>query len=278
MSIRSFRLDSYVWLVVPALVVIGGLYVLPLGNVLLLSVTDPSPGLDNLTRALTARGPQHVLVTTLRICAVTTLVATVLGFCVAYAMAHAGRLHRQLLMVGVLIPLWISVLVRCFAWLMVLGSHGPLNDTLMALGITARPVAFLGHEIGVDIGVVHYLLPYAILPMFAVMRGIDERLLFASRSLGAGPFTTFRKVYLPQALPGVFAATVIVFVFGLGFYVTPAVLGSGRVVMLSESVSVAVLQTVRWGFGAAQAVLLLVFTFVLIGLVSKTVGLKRGLA
>ncbi|WP_243746522.1 ABC transporter permease [Zavarzinia compransoris] len=270
------RLDPYWWLVAPLLIVTIGLYLLPLGNILVLSVTDPKPGLDNYERLVTAAGPVKVLMTTLRICAVTTAISIVLGFCVAFAMAHAGDRHQRILLVGVLVPLWISVLVRAFSWLVLLRDQGPVNDWLMRGGLIDEPLALVRNELGVVIGMVHYLIPYAVLPIFAVMRGIDQRLLFASRSLGAGPATTFLKVYLPLTLPGVFAAMVIVFVFGLGFYVTPAILGGGRVVMLAESVSVAILQTVRWGFGAAQSVVLLVLTLVLIGIMGKTVGLKKG--
>lgn len=270
------RLDPYWWLVAPILVVVIGLYLLPLGNVLLLSVTDPKPGLDNYERMVTASGPLKVLLTTLRICAITTVISILLGFCVAFAMAHVRETHQRILVVGVLVPLWISVLVRAFSWLVLLRDQGPVNDWLMQSGVIEQPLALVRNELGVVIGMVHYLIPYAVLPIFAVMRGIDQRLLFASRSLGAGAATTFLKVYLPLTLPGVFAATVIVFVFGLGFYVTPAILGGGRVVMLAESVSVAILQTVRWGFGAAQSVVLLVLTLVLIGIMAKTVGLKKG--
>lgn len=270
------RLDPYWWFVAPVLVIVVFLYLVPLGNVLLLSVTDPEPGIGNYERMVTATGPVRVLLTTLKICAVTTVFAVLLGFVVAYAMANVGERHQKLLLVAVLVPLWISVLVRAFSWLVLLRDQGMVNQWLVETGITEAPLPLVRNETGVVIGMVHYLIPYAVLPIFAVMKGIDARVLAASRSLGAGAATTFLRVYLPLTLPGVFAATVIVFVFALGFYVTPAILGGGRVVMLAESVSVAILQTVRWGFGAAQSVVLLVLTLVLIGIMARTVGLKRG--
>ncbi|MCF4166310.1 ABC transporter permease [Zavarzinia compransoris] len=273
---RLGRLDPYWWLVAPLLIVTIGLFLVPLFNILLLSVTDPEPGLQNYERLATASAPMRVFMTTLRICAVTTVIAIVLGYCVAYAMAHLEGLHQRLLLVAVLIPLWVSVLVRAFSWLVLLRDQGPVNDWLIGAGLIDEPLKLVRNELGVVIGMVHYLIPYAVLPIYAVMRGLDNRLLFASRSLGASPATTFFRVYLPLTLPGVFAAMVIVFVFGLGFYVTPAVLGGGRVVMLAESVSVAILQTVRWGYGAAQSVVLLVLTLILIGIMGRTVGLKRG--
>lgn len=271
------RPDPAWWLVLPLMLLIGLLYLLPLVDMLSLSVTEPEPGLANFERVLTARGPVRVLLTTLRICAITTVITVTLGFCVAAAMARAEGIHQRLLVVCVLVPLWISVLVRGFSWLALLGDTGLVNGWLIQSGLAEEPVQFVRNETGVVIGMVHYLLPYGILPIFSVLRGMDQRLLFASRSLGAPTRTTFFRVYLPLALPGVFAAMVIVFVFGLGFYVTPALLGGGRVVMLAESVSVSVLTTARWGLGAAQAVVLLVLTLTLIGVMSRTVGLRKGL-
>lgn len=252
------------------------LYVLPLINIFVLSVTEPRLGLDNYERIATSRGQVRVIMTTLRISAISMVLAVFFGFIVALAMTWVRGAHQQVLVICVMIPLWISVLVRGFSWLVLLRDSGPINEWLMQVGLIDEPFAFVRNELGVVIGMVHYLLPFAILPMYSVMQGIDQRLLFASRSLGARAGRTFAQIYIPLALPGVFAAAVIVFVFGLGFYVTPALLGGGRVVMMAESVSVSILTTARWGFGAAQSVALLVITMMLIGLMSRTVGLRKG--
>lgn len=270
------RIDAHWWLVLPIVAVIGFFYVIPLFNALLLSVTDPKPGIANYVRLVTTTSPRRVLTTTLVICLITTLIAVLLAYCVSYVMANARETHRRILLVGVLIPLWISVLIRSMSWLVLLRENGPINTWLMDLGIIDAPIAFVRNETGVVIGMTHYLLPYAVLPIYAAMRDIDQRLLFASRSLGAGAWRTFFKVYLPLSLPGVLAASVVVFVFGLGFYVTPAILGAGRVVMMAESISVEILQTLRWGVGAAQSVFLLVITLILVRLLAKTVGLRKG--
>lgn len=270
------RLDSVWFLVLPILILVGFLYIIPLLNVLLISFSDPSPGVGNFHRLFTARGPLKVLITTLRVCLITSAITVVLAYVVAYALAMASSMHRQLLMIGVLVPLWISVLIRAMSWLVLLRDNGPVNNWLIEHGWIDEPLQMVRNELGVVVGMVHYLLPYAVLPLFATMRDIDEKLLFASRSLGARSTQTFFRVYLPLTVPGVFAATVVVFVFGLGFYVTPAILGGGRVVMMAESINVEVMQTLRWGFGAAQAVFLLVVTMILIRVMAKTVGLKRG--
>jgi putative spermidine/putrescine transport system permease protein len=271
------RLD-YTWcLLLPMLLLIGCLYLVPVINVLLMSVSQPHVGIENYQRMLTARGPIRVIFTTLRISAITTVLAVVAGYIVSYAMANVRPMHGRLLMLGVVIPLWISVLIRSLSWMVLLGDNGPLNSWLIHSGLINAPIHFVNNEVGVVIGMTHYLLPYAVLPIFATMRDIDQRLLFASRSLGAGATRTFLKVYLPLTIPGAFAATVVVFVFGLGFYVTPAILGGGRVVMMAESIYVEIMQTLRWGFGAAQAVFLLVITVVLVRLMAKTVGFRKGM-
>jgi putative spermidine/putrescine transport system permease protein len=272
------RISPAWWLVLPIVLLIGGLYLVPLLAVLELSLTQPAPGFGNYERLLTSPSTARVLVTTLRVCAATTLVTIVLGFVVALAMSRLKGLHQRLMIVCIIIPLWISVIARGLSWLVILRDNGLINGWLIGFGLIDSPIRFVNAELGVVIGMVHYSLPYGILPMFAVMRGIDQRLLFASQSLGANSRTTFFKVFFPLALPGVLTATLLVFVFGLGFYVTPALLGGGRVVMLAESVSVYILATARWGLGAAQAVLLFILTMSLIGILSKTVGLRKGLS
>lgn len=268
---------NYFWvLLVPLLVTVVGFYLVPLGKVFLLSVTEPVVGLGNYHSILTSNGQMRVMMTTLRISAITTVFAIVMGYCVALALATIGPLHRKLLLAAVLVSVWISVLVRAFAWLMLLRDSGPINQGLIYLGLIDRPLTLVRNEIGVTIGMIHYLLPYAILPIYSVMQGIDQRVLRASRSLGASTLRTFWRIYLPLTLPGVLAATIVVFVFALGFYVTPALLGGGRVIMLAESMSISILTTARWGFGSAQAIILLVTTMALIAVMNKTVGLKRG--
>jgi len=175
----------------------------------------------------------------------------------------------------VLLTLWISVLVRAFAWLILLTTHGVVNNSLMSLGLISEPLALVRNETGVLIGMVHYLLPYAVLPLLSTMQGIDPRLIRASHSLGAGRVRTFVSIFLPMTAPGIAAAAVIVFVFSLGFYITPSILGGGRVVMLAEYVSVSVLEELRWGFGAAQAVVLLVLTLMVLGIAGRLLGTKR---
>lgn len=268
-------LSPYWLLLLPLLVPLVLLYLVPLAGVLWISVTDPAPGLGNYQRMLTVPALQRVMLTTLRIGALTTLFALILGYLVAYVMVHAGPRHRLWITAFVLVPFWVSVLVRAFSWLTLLRTEGIINNALLGAGLVASPLALVRNELGVVVGMVHYMVPYAVLPLYANMQGIDPRLVDASRSLGAGPIATFLRVFLPLSLPGLAAAGVLVFIFSLGFYVTPAILGGGRVVMVAEYVSVQILQTVRWGVGTMMASVLLLAVVGLLAAVSRVVDVRR---
>ena len=155
------------------------------------------------------------------------------------------------------------------AWLTLLGRNGLVNGALMGIGVVDEPVALVRNELGVLIGMVHYMIPYAVLPILANMQGIDQRVVSASRGLGAGALYTFWRIYLPLSAPGIFAAGILVFIISLGFYVTPAILGGGRVLMVAEYVSVQVLVTVQWGVGAMLATTLLIGVFALMFILSR---------
>ncbi len=272
---RWRRIDPYWLLLAPLVLFVLGLYIVPVARVLLLSVTDPHPGFDNFTRLAVNPGPRHVVENTFRLCALVTLITLVLGYLLAYVITHAGARGQRIMLSLVVVTIWISVLVRAFSWLVLLRDNGLVNELLLSAGIIGEPIQFVRNETGVAIGMVHYLLPYAVLPLMLSMRSIDGRLLQASRSLGAGAVRTFASVFLPLTIPGIFAAAVLVFVYSLGFFITPAILGGGKVIMLSEYTSVTVLQTARWGFAAAQAAVLLGVTLLVLGLAVRTVGWQR---
>jgi putative spermidine/putrescine transport system permease protein len=124
------------------------------------------------------------------------------------------------------------------------------------------------------IGMTHYMIPYAVLPLYAAMRGIDGRLVQAARGLGAGPLESFLRVYLPLSLPGIAGAGVLVFILTLGFFVTPSILGGGKTVMIADYVSIQILQTVRWGVGSMLAVVLLLMVFLLLAIMSRVIDLR----
>ena len=275
-SERRPHANSAYWLILlPAVLMLVVLYVVPLFDVLLTSVTDPKPGLGNYALLLTSAPVHHALVTTLRISAVTTFLALVLGYAVAYAMRTATGRHQRLILFCVLLPFWISILVRSFAWLTLLRGEGPVNEALQAIGLIKEPLTLVRNETGVLIGMVHVLLPYAILTLYANMRGIDLGLVAAARSLGASRFEAFRRVFLPLSRPGLVGAGTLVFILALGFYITPALLGGGRVLMVAEYIAVQINDTLRWGLGTMLATTLMIAVLGALWALSRVVDVRR---
>ncbi len=267
---------SYAGFVAPAIGLVVVMFLVPLIWLVLISFEAPAHfTLKWYGDILTSAGIHGMLWTTFRIVTVTTVIALVLGYVVAFAMAHVGERQRMFLTMFVLVPFWLSVLARALAWLILLRHNGLINEGLMGAGLIDRPLSLVRNETGVIIGMVHFLIPYAVFPLFAAMSSFDRRLIMAARSVGASTWRAFVDVYLPGTLPALFGAGVLVFIFGLGFFVTPAILGGGKVVMLSEYVSVAVLQTLRWSLAGALSMVLLISTVALIYLASRVVGLKK---
>jgi putative spermidine/putrescine transport system permease protein len=264
----------YHWLPIPALLLLVCVYLVPLGQVLLLSVTDPQPGLGNYAQLVTSPAIGRVLATTARICAVTTLVSLVLGYVVAYALTQSPARLQRVMLACVLLPLWVSVLARAFAWITLLRREGLVNSWLMAAGVISHPLPLMWNEFGVEVGMVHYMLPFAILPLVSHMRSLDPRLMPAARGLGASRMEAFGRVFLPLSLPGVVGAGGLVLIFSMGFYVTPALMGGGRVLMVAEYISLQIQELLRWGTGTMLATVLVLVIGVLLWALSRAVGLR----
>ena len=273
---RRPRAQAAYWLILlPAVLMLVALYLVPLADVLLTSVTDPRPGLDNYALLFTSASVQKTLLTTLRIAAITTLLALLLGYLVAYAMRAATSRRQRIMLFCVLLPFWISVLVRSFAWLTLLGGHGVLNGLLMDGGLIDEPLSLVRNETGVLIGMVHVMLPYAILTLYANMLGIDAGLVAAARSLGASRGQAFRMVFLPLTRPGLIGAGTLVFILSLGFFVTPALLGGGKVLMIAEYVAVQINDTLRWGLGTMLATTLMISVLGALWALSRVIDVRR---
>lgn len=251
-------------------------YLLPLAGVLAWSVTMPvGIGLGNYRQIVTDPLILSIIFRTLRICVVVTLVSVAIAYFLAYHLRFGSPWKKRFLLIGVLIPFWLSALIRAFAWLMILRGNGLANTFLQSAGIITEPLPLARNELGVMIGMVHFLIPYAVLPILSSLQHIDIRLLQASRSLGAGFWRSFKDVLLPLSGSGLLASAVIVFVFSLGFFVTPAVLGGGRVVMAAEYIYVQMFQLSNWGLGAAlSAVLMLIVVAMMLALI-RIVGIRR---
>ncbi|WP_270934980.1 ABC transporter permease [Falsiroseomonas oryzae] len=267
---------GFYWLaLLPALLLLLGLYVAPLFGVLLISVTEPRPGLGNYELLLTSASVQRALWTTARISLMTTVVTLLLGYVVAYAMRTASGTAQRWMMFWVLFPFWISVLVRSFAWITLLRGEGVINTALRGIGLIEEPLPLVRNELGVVIGMVHAMLPYAILTLYANMRGIDLRLMAAARGLGAGRTAAFLRVFLPLTRPGILGATVLVFILSLGFYVTPAILGGGKTLMIAEYVALQINETLRWGLGTMLATTLMIAVLGLMWTLSRVLDVKK---
>lgn len=272
---RGFGSASYWLLILVPLVLLTVFYLYPLSQVLWLSITVPKLGLGNYALLFTNAAVRHIIGTTARICVLTTVVTMVLGYLVAYVILHVSRTHEAWILFLVLLSFWISVLVRAFAWVTLLHPGGVVNSLLLELGLIAKPLQLVRNELGVDLGMIHYMIPYAVLPLYANMRGIDRRLVPAARGLGASPLQAFLQVYLPLSVPGIVGAGILVFIFSLGFYVTPAILGGGRVVMIAEYIALQVTETLQWGLGTMLATSLLITIFLMLALMSRFVSPRK---
>lgn len=266
---------QYWLLIAPAVAAMLVFYIWPLCRVFWLSVSEPTLGLGNYAELITNATLHKIWLTTLRICVVTTAITVALGYVVALAITMVGRTQRTWMMFCVLLTLWLSVLIRAFAWIMLLNNQGLINEGLIALGIIDQPLRMVRNEFGVLIGMVHFMLPLAILPIYSNMSGIKPALVSAARGLGASPWEAFRLIFLPLSKPGIIAATILVFVFSLGFFITPALLGGGKVIMISEYIRVSFEGTLRWGQAAMLSTSLLFVVLLGLGLVARFVDLRR---
>ncbi|MDQ0393378.1 ABC transporter permease [Labrys monachus] len=256
-------------LTLPAAVLAIALYVFPIVQVLALSFLEPKPGFGNYVSLLGNAAIGRVVRTTIVVSALTTAITLVLSYIVAFAIVHMPRERRRVALFLVMVPFWISVLVRAFSWITILRRNGVLNSALVEAGAIQEPLDLVYNQLGVVIGMVHYMMPFAILLLVANLDDIDRRIIQAARSLGAQPATVFWRVWLPLSLPGLSIATLFTFIFSLGFLVTPALLGAGRVLMIAEYISVQISSTLRWGVATALSTLMLLAVGLLVAIAMR---------
>jgi putative spermidine/putrescine transport system permease protein len=204
-----------------------------------------------------------ILARTFGISAVVTLWCLVLGYPLAYWLSTLPARRANVLMILVLVPFWTSILVRVAAWIVLLQSAGLVNRALLGIGVIEQPLALLFNRTGVIISMVHILLPFMILPLYSVMKGVPPTYLRAAVSLGSTPLAAFVRVYVPQTYPGIGAGALLVFILAIGYYVTPALLGGADDQMLSYYVAQYTNVNVNWGMAAALGALLLAATLAL---------------
>jgi ABC-type spermidine/putrescine transport system permease subunit I len=262
-------------LAVPALLLIAIVALAPIAWLFWLSFRDA----DGLTLAHYARllHPSYLITlqSTFELSFLVTIICILLGYPLAYVIAQARPRVAALLLMLVLFPIWTSLLVRCYAWLVLLQRRGLINNWLTDLGVIEGPLRLVHNFLGTTIGMVHIMLPFMVLPLYASMRAINPDYVRAAANLGASPVKAFWQIYVPLSLPGLAAGIVIVFVLCLGFYVTPALLGGGRVMMWSMQIERNVTYYGDWGAASALGVVLLVMTLGILWLIGRIIGFDK---
>ena len=231
--------------------------------------------LDNWAEVLTDPFYRAILVQTLRIAIVSTLLCIALGYVPAYFIATSTTRHKTLLILLLMLPFWISYIIRTMSWINILGVSGALNQVLMFLGLIGEPLQLLYNEATVVLGLVHFLLPFMILNVYVSLEGIDRNLVDAARSLGCTSLQAFREVTLPLSLPGLAAGSLLCFVLGAGTYITPMVLGGPANAMFANLVFDAIITQLNWPLGAALSLVLLVVLGAVVLVYNRFVGVGQ---
>ncbi|MER9566929.1 ABC transporter permease [Mesorhizobium sp. M0571] len=246
----------------------GFAYVLPLAVVMLVAFNvpillmmrisvAPSWTLANYLHLIREEAYLKVLLNTFKVAAITTFCSALIGYPVAYWMTRLSPTGRLVAIAFVVIPFWISVLVRSYAWIVLLGNAGIVNRTLLSLAVIDQPIGLMYNELGVTIGMTNILVPFIVLPLYAAMTKLDRRLLQAAATLGGSDFQTFWLVFFPLTRPALAASALLVFISAIGFYITPALLGGGRVSMIANVLDVLINRVPSWELAAAISAVLL---------------------
>lgn len=263
----------------PALLAIVAIIVIPVGWLFYLSFIgdDGRATLEHYQKMIEYKSYFRVFVTTFQVSILTTVLCILIGYPLAYFLAVIPPRLAGLLMLTVLLPFWTSLLVRTYAWLVLLQKNGILNDFAISAGLWETPIKLVHNMTGTLIGMAHIMLPFLVLPLYGSMRKIQRDMMHAAANLGASPVQAFWKVYFPLSMSGMVAGSLIVFVLCLGFYVTPAVLGGGRVVMVATQITAILENQFNWGAASALGVVLLVATIVILFVVTRLFKLDAAL-
>ena len=261
--------------VAPALVLLLSLFVYPLVIFLLNSVYDPNFTLEHYIKAFSRPVYLRIFRVTFEASIFTTIGSLLIGYPVAYLFAHVSATTRNILLPIVLFPFWTSILVRMYAWMVLLGNNGVINQMLTKGDIISSPLPMMFNRFGVLVGMIHFMLPYMILTLYSVMAGIPKQLTQAAASLGAPPYKQFFRVYLPLSMPGIGAGCLLVFILAVAFFVTPALLGGLKDTMISQVIQAEIEEALNWGFGAALSMLLMIVTTTLYLIYNRVMGVER---
>ena len=240
-----------------------------------LSLFDPDFTIRHFTSFFSSPAYIKVLFNTIKISLTVTLFCLIFGYPTAYFLVHLNSRLANILMIAVILPYFTSIMVRTFSWIILLGREGVINQLMIGGGLINEPIKMIFNAFGVHVGMVHFLLPYAILIIQSVMKGVDSNLMRSSASLGASRAQTFLLVYFPLTLPGVVGSGILIFIISLGFFVTPALLGGLSETMLAQFIEIQVHETVNWGFASALSIVLLFTTMVIFTLSNRFLALNK---
>ena len=273
------HVNRWAALAIPVLLFLLVCFLAPLVIMAVRSVTDLPTGsegdpLANFRRFFGGEANLRVLGNTFWIAGVSTLACLVIGYPYAYLMRLATPRWAGLLLIAVLVPFWSSLLVRTYAWQVILRDTGLINSTLQGWGLIDQPLDLYQTTTGVLLGMTQILLPFMVLPLFTTMARIDPELTKAAANLGASPTRAFLRVFVPLSVPGVLAGSLLVFVLALGFYITPALLGSPKDTMLSAFIATRVQQQLDWGLASAMALVLIAVTLIVLFLASRVIRVR----
>lgn len=263
------------WMAVPAVVFIAILFVIPIGQFLLGGVLDPNFTLKHYRQLAESRAFFVVMQNTLRISVTVTIACLLLGYPVAFRITTLKPRLAAIVLLLIVVSVWISLLVRNYAWMVLLGRQGLLSVVLLRLGLIEQNQSYLYNEFAVILAMTHVLLPFMIIPIAAAMRAIDPSLVRAAEGMGTRPFGILRRVVVPLSMPGTATGCVLVFVLALGFFVTPAVIGGRGQIMIAMLIEGEVNEQLNWGYAAAHAMTLLMVTMAIFAVYNRKYGLQR---
>ncbi|MDK4719463.1 ABC transporter permease [Rhizobium sp. CNPSo 3968] len=275
-SVQHYSPLLAILLILPLLLLLAGGFVYPVARLIGISLSGEAP-LAPYQRVFDSPLYIQVLLRTFRIAAIVTVACFAIGYPTAYAIA---RMRGKLVKLGtacLFIPLWTSVLVRSYAWIVLLGRNGIINDGLIQLGVISTPLKMLYTEGAVILAMTHVLMPFMILPIHSALRSVPSAYEQAARNLGASRIAAFWRVTFPLSLSGVFAGCVICFILAIGFYITPALVGGPGALMMATLIGQQTIVLLDWPFAAALSVILLSTTLLLVLLFRRALSFSKGL-
>ena len=270
-----FRSGNIFALIAPLVVYLFIFYAYPMLQMISRSFHDPDLTWIHYLDFFRMSACYYAMFNTFKIALFTTIFCFLLGYPIAYLLTTVSQRTCQILTVLIIVPFWISILVRSYAWMVLLGRNGIVNQLLLKLSVIDTPIAMMHNSFGVYVGMINILLPYMIFPLFSVMKGIDRKLVNAALIMGAPPWKAFLKVFFPLSLPGVAAGGLLVFIIALGFFITPALLGGAKDTTIALLIQIQVDELLNWGLAAAMATMLLICTSIVLVIYNRYLGIDK---